>query len=99
MITAKVVNEFKEIQHNGHIYKPGDIYPAAPYLADEKRVNFLSVTHPMYKKIYLTDIQKVADISDYPKHTGGAWYSLSNGEKVKGKSEAFEAEAALKSGE
>ncbi len=25
---------------------------------------------------------------DFPKHTGGGWYELSNGEKVQGKDEA-----------
>ena len=32
---------------------------------------------------------------EFPKHTGGGWYELSNGEKVQGKTEALEAEAAL----
>lgn len=30
---------------------------------------------------------------EYPKHTGGGWYELSNGEKVQGKEEAEEKEA------
>ena len=33
--------------------------------------------------------------SDYPRHTGGGYYELSNGEKVKGKAEAQEAEEKL----
>ena len=49
MITAKVVNEFKEIQHNGHIYKPGDVYPADPYLADESEYAFVCFSS-MYKR-------------------------------------------------
>lgn len=28
----------------------------------------------------------------FPKHTGGGWYELSNGEKVQGKEEAKEAQ-------
>jgi uncharacterized protein YwgA len=36
-----------------------------------------------------------ATAKDYPKHTGGGWYELSNGEKVQGKEEADKAEAAL----
>ena len=28
----------------------------------------------------------------FPKHTGGGWYELSNGEKVQGKEEAEKAE-------
>ena len=36
------------------------------------------------------------DIIEYPKHIGGGYYELSNGEKVKGKDEALKAEEALK---
>jgi hypothetical protein len=31
----------------------------------------------------------------YPKHTGGGWYELSNGEKVQGKEEAIKSEKEL----
>ncbi len=34
----------------------------------------------------------------YPKHIGGGWYELPNGEKVKGKDEALEAMAKLEKG-
>ena len=34
-------------------------------------------------------------VETYPKHTGGGYYELSNGEKVKGKDAAIEAEKAL----
>src|SRR5690625_4165653 len=44
------------------------------------------------------DDNQVAN-SEFPKHTGGGYYELSNGEKVKGKDAAIEAEKALKSGE
>src|SRR5690606_23292894 len=40
------------------------------------------------------DDNQVAD-SEFPKHTGGGYYELSNGEKVKGKDAAIEAEKAL----
>jgi len=32
------------------------------------------------------------DKQDFPKHVGGGWYELSNGERVQGKDEAIEAE-------
>ena len=32
---------------------------------------------------------------DYPNHTGGGWYELSNGERVQGKKEAQKEEKAL----
>lgn len=31
----------------------------------------------------------------YPRHTGGGWYTLSNGERVRGKDAATQAEAQL----
>jgi len=31
----------------------------------------------------------------YPKHVGGGWYELSNGEKVQGKKEAIKAQKEL----
>lgn len=37
--------------------------------------------------------------NEYPKHVGGGYYELSNGEKVQGKDKAIKAEQALKSGE
>lgn len=113
MLTATVVNEFKEVNHSGHIYKPGDIYPAESFSADSERVAFLSQVHPTYKRIFLANVkddgiqdqaieqpkQDPLEISDYPKHTGGGWYELSNGEKTQGKDEAVAAENELKSGE
>ncbi|OEH52964.1 hypothetical protein AQ616_18850 [Oceanobacillus sp. E9] len=33
---------------------------------------------------------------NFPKHTGGGYYELSNGEKVKGKQKAVDAEKELK---
>ena len=35
------------------------------------------------------------NLPEWPKHTGGGWYELSNGEKVQGKEEALEAQAQL----
>ena len=44
----------------------------------------------------LNESEKVKPEKAFPKHTGGGWYELSNGEKVKGKQEAIEAENELK---
>ena len=41
-------------------------------------------------------IEETEDIIEYPKHIGGGYYELSNGEKVKGKDEALKAEEVLK---
>lgn len=104
-ISARVVNKFKALEHDGHIYQAGDTYPAAGYTADEERVYFLTGVHPKYKKIYLADVVddtpiEIKEVDDeYPRHTGGGYYELSDGKKVKGKDEAIKAENALKRGE
>ena len=73
-----------------------DIYPiGAEYVSDdESRVKYLQ------DEGYL-DVEYISnDENIFPKHTGGGWYDLSNGEKVKGKDEATAAEEELqKSGE
>lgn len=106
MITARVVNPFQALEHNNHMYKAGDTYPAEGFQAEEERVYFLTGVHPEYKKIYLADVviheepkSNEQKPSEFPKSTGGGWYTLSNGEKVQGKDEAIEAENALQSGE
>lgn len=35
------------------------------------------------------------DEAEWPKHTGGGWYDLSDGTRVKGKARALEAQAAI----
>jgi len=93
-IQAKVVNRLKANEHEGHVYVPGDTYPADGFEAEADRVAFLAEVHPRYGKIYLADVQEIEET--FPKHVGGGHYELSNGEKVKGKQEAIEAEQDLK---
>lgn len=92
---AKVVNRFKAKEHDNHIYQPGDVYPAEGYEADPRRIKFLSEVHPRYNKIFLSDVEEIGESDEFPKHIGGGTFELSNGEKVKGKKEAIEAEEAL----
>ncbi len=42
------------------------------------------------------ELSGIGDKKEYPKHVGGGYYELSNGEKVKGKDEALKVEEALK---
>ncbi|MFW5437113.1 hypothetical protein [Paenibacillus apiarius] len=98
---AKVVNRFKAEEHDGHVYQPGDIYPAEGFEANAERVAFLSEVHPKYGVLFLVVTQKIEEEAsgggeEFPKQVGGGTYELSNGEKVKGKKEAIEAEKALK---
>lgn len=116
-LRAKVVNKFRESDHDDRVYQPGETYPAEGYESNDERIYFLSKIHPTFQKIYLADIQEIesadppaADTTDasdkddevtdegktFPHHVGGGMYELSNGERVKGKDEAQEAEAALK---
>ena len=51
------------------------------------------------EKIDATDSEesKTIEGEPYPKHTGGPWYELSNGEKVNGKDNAIKAQKELES--
>lgn len=40
-------------------------------------------------------VEEIEDIPEFPKHTGGGYYELSNGEKVKGKEAAMEAQLLI----
>ncbi|MFC6038423.1 hypothetical protein ACFPYN_03040 [Paenisporosarcina macmurdoensis] len=54
---AKVIaiRQFKEVHHDGHVYKPGDPYPAYGFKAVAKRVSFLSEVHPKLGHVYLKE--------------------------------------------
>lgn len=39
--------------------------------------------------------QTETQMKEYPYHTGGGWYKLSNGDKVQGKENAIEAQKEL----
>lgn len=43
----------------------------------------------------ITDVESAHDDGAFPRHAGGPWYELSNGERVKGKKKAQEAEGRL----
>lgn len=50
-----VTNEFKEVNHEGHVYKKGDVYPAEGFEADEERVKFLQTKHETYGVAFLEE--------------------------------------------
>ncbi|WLR53556.1 hypothetical protein LC048_13590 [Mesobacillus subterraneus] len=87
-MSKKVIKRFQD-KETKEVYFRGDLYEND----NSDRVAFL------VEKGYLAsaDVQEGAE---FPKHTGGGWYELSNGEKVKGKKEASATEKDLqKSGE
>ena len=52
----KVVNKFKELKHDGHIYEVGDTYPKEGSKATKGRLEELSTTKNKYKKIYIEEV-------------------------------------------
>lgn len=64
-------------------YSEGDMYESN----DSQRIAFL------VEQGFLQENQKT---SKFPKHAGGGWYELSNGDKIQGKDEAVEAEQSLR---
>lgn len=62
------------------------------YSADPERIEFLQEKGFLAEEV---SSAKEAEENEFPKHTGGGYYELSNGEKVKGKEDAIAAEKEL----
>lgn len=80
---AKVIRDFHD-NETDDLYKKNQFYSHS----DEGRVDFL------IEKGFLTEKSKQPPKEveeDYPKHIGGGYYELPNGDKVKGKKEAKKA--------
>lgn len=92
----KVLFAFRDLQDNDRVYAPGDLYEG---VQTSERLEELSGTKNKIGKKLIEEIVEVAEVKeaepDFPKHVGGGQYELSNGEKVKGKDAALEAEKAL----
>ena len=71
-------------------YSPGEIVD----LEQKKAIRFCENGQAIPVKSQDIETQMV----EYPKHTGGGWYELSNGDKKRGKKEAIKAEKALNEG-
>lgn len=52
----KVVREFKETKHDGHVYVVGDSYPKEGEKATKARLEELSTTKNKYKKVYIEEV-------------------------------------------
>lgn len=52
----KVVREFKEMKHDGHVYEVGDSYPKEGEKASKARLEELSTTKNKYKKVYIEEV-------------------------------------------
>jgi hypothetical protein len=81
---AKVIRDF-HCNETNDFYKKNHSYSHS----DEGRIDFL------ISKGFLTEKSKQPPKEDFPKHVGGPYYELSNGERVKGKDEAKKAQSEL----
>lgn len=97
-----VIKPFKDKEDHGREYERKDLYPAHAEVSADRLMELSGLDndagYPLIKEISATDIpqENLKNESEFPKHTGGGWYELSNGKRVKGKDDALEAELDLK---
>lgn len=53
ILSYKVINRFKEKNHDGHVYEIGDDYPAAGKKLVKTRAESLTKVHPEYGVAFL----------------------------------------------
>lgn len=90
-----VIKAFTDLLDNKHVYKPGDFYPRDETKLDKERAKELESAENARQESLIVQVVRPETVEIFPKHTGGGWYQLSNGEKVQGSEEASEAEEAL----
>lgn len=91
---VKALRNFKDLENNVRRKKDNE------FEVTEERFNEINSTKygvlvEVVNEEPPEDIE-IEDDTEFPKHTGGGYYELSNGEKVQGKEAAIEAEAELK---
>jgi len=59
----KVINRFKEINHDGHIYEVGDVYPGENNKLVKSRAEFLCKKHPEYGVAFLEVVEEAKPVS------------------------------------
>lgn len=79
---AKVLKSFLD-KPNNVIQAEGKIID----LTEERFKEIMSINNGL--------IESVEDSPDFPKHIGGGYYELSNGDKMKGKEAAIDAQADI----
>lgn len=62
----KVINRFKEKNHNDYVYEVGDIYPVEGKKLVKKRADELIQVHPQYGVAFL---QVIEDVVKTPEAT------------------------------
>lgn len=80
------------------VYNPGDVVE----MEDKQAIRLCKagIAQPIKEQKTETAVKPPGENAaiKYPVHKGGGWYELSNGETVKGKEEALEAQKALDGG-
>ena len=91
-----VIKDFQDLEDNKRYNEKDGYYPRKGLVPSDERVKLL------VEKGYIESAEnkdKVDKDSEFPKHTGGGHYELSNGEKVQGKDNAVKAESKLEEGD
>lgn len=96
-MTDVVLNAFQDKEDNRRLNEPGKLYPREGLEVTEERKQELR-DKGFIAKLADTVAEEVEE-QEFPMHKGGGNYLLSNGESVKGKEAALEAEEQLKAGE
>jgi hypothetical protein len=57
----RVIRKFKDLNHDGHVYQVGDIYPKEGSESTKTRLKELSSEKNKYKKIYIEEVEDAPD--------------------------------------
>lgn len=87
---AKVLEIFYD-KEESKVRKVGEIFE----LSKDRYDYIISKNENLIECVEESEETEDETESEFPKHTGGGWYELSNGEKVQGKEEAIQAESEL----
>ncbi len=63
----KVLNTFREKEHDDHVYEEGQMYPAEGYKATKKRVEFLQKKNDEFDGKIFLETPKESDKTDGEK--------------------------------
>lgn len=104
-----MINEFVDLEAKGRRRRPGEVVELTDVRARKLAGQNLIYPEPepepepesqdenpgSESQESESEQEPESEDAEFPKHLGGGYYELSNGEKVKGKEQALEAERAL----
>lgn len=94
-----VEKKFRDGQDHQRLYETDGWYPRRGLDPSEERIEELQDKGFIGGEGVSSEApeseEEVTEETEYPLHTGGGYYELSNGERVQGKEEAEKAEQAL----